>query len=126
MKWETTTVTDIGLDMNLANGLFSLTFDWYNKVTDGILSQAPIPSSVGMSAPTINYGKLRNRGLEFEVGHQNKIGDFSYGVNFMASFNKNEVLELMAPTYNSYIYEEGKPYGEHYLYIWDGIFSVRC
>lgn len=123
LKWETTTVTDIGLDMNLANGLFSLTFDWYNKVTDGILSQAPIPSSVGMSAPTINYGKLRNRGLEFEVGHQNKIGDFSYGVNFMASFNKNEVLELMAPTYNSYIYEEGKPYGEHYLYIWDGIFQ---
>ena len=123
LKWETTTATDIGLDANLANGLFSLTFDWYNKVTDGILSQAPIPASVGMSAPTINYGKLRNRGIEFEVGHQNKIGDFTYGASFMASFNKNEVLQLMAPSYGSYIYEEGKPYGEHYLYIWDGIFQ---
>ena len=41
----------------------------------------------------------------------------------MASINKNEVLELRAPSYGSYIYEVGKPYGEHYLYIWDGIFQ---
>lgn len=123
LKWETTSVTDVGLDITLWNGMFNLTFDWYNKVTDGILSQAAIPSSVGMTAPTINYGKLENRGVEFEVGHQNKIGDFSYGASFMASINKNKVLELRAPSYGSYIYEEGKPYGEHFLYIWDGIFQ---
>lgn len=123
LKWETTAATNLGIDMSLANGLFSLTFDWYNKVTDGILSQAAIPMSVGMSAPTINYGKLQNRGVEFEVGHQNKIGDFSYGVSFMTSINRNKVLELRAPSYGSYIYEVGKPYGEHYLYIWDGIFQ---
>ena len=123
LKWEITTVTDLGLDLNLGNGLFSLSFDWYNKVTDGILSQAAIPSSVGMTAPTINYGKLQNRGVEFEVGHRNRIGDFSYGASFLASLNKNKVLELRAPSYGSYIYEVGKPYGEHYLYTWDGIFQ---
>ncbi|MDL2255750.1 TonB-dependent receptor, partial [Parabacteroides sp. OttesenSCG-928-K15] len=123
LKWETTTVTDIGLDMNLGNGLFSLVFDWYNKVTDGILSAAPIPASVGMSAPTINYGKLQNRGVEFELGHRNKIGDFTYGASFQATLNRNKTLELRAPSYGSYIYEVGKPYGEHYLYIWDGIFQ---
>lgn len=123
LKWETTAVTDVGVDLSLFRGMFSLTFDWYNKITDGILSQAAIPLSVGMDAPTINYGKLRNRGVEFEVGHQNKIGDFSYGASFMASLNKNEVLELRAPSYGDYIYEVGKPYGEHYLYIWDGIFQ---
>ena len=76
-----------------------------------------------MTAPTINYGKLENKGIEFEVGHQHKINDFSYGASFMASFNKNKVLELRAPSYGSYIYEVGKPYGEHYLYLWDGIFQ---
>lgn len=123
LQWETTSVTDIGADLNLFNNKISLTFDWYNKITDGILSQAAIPASVGMTAPTINYGKLRNRGVEFEIGHRNRIGDFTYGAGFMASLNKNEVLELRAPSYGSYIYEVGKPYGEHYLYIWDGIFQ---
>lgn len=123
LKWETTTVTDVGMDVTLGNGLFSATIDWYNKITDGILSQAAIPLSVGMGAPTINYGKLRNRGFELEFGHQNRIGEFTYGAGFMASINKNEVLELRAPSYGSYIYEVGKPYGEHYLYIWDGIFQ---
>lgn len=123
LKWETTSVTDLGLDLSVCSGLFSITIDWYNKITDNILSQATIPLSVGMSAPTINYGKMRNRGVEFEIGHQNRINDFSYGASFMASLNKNKVLELKAPSYGSYIYEVGKPYGEHYLYIWDGIFQ---
>lgn len=123
LKWETTTVTDFGLDVNIKNSLFTLTFDWYNKETDGILSQAAIPSSVGMTAPIINYGKLQNRGVEIEVGHQNKIGDFSYGASFMATLNRNKVLELRAPNYGAYIREVGKPYDEHYLYIWDGIFQ---
>lgn len=123
LQWEATAVTDLGLDLSLGRGLFTLTFDWYNKITDGILSEAAIPSSVGMTAPTINYGKLQNKGVEFEVGHQNKVGDFTYGASFMASFNRNEVLELRAPSYGSYINEVGKPYGEHYLYIWDGIFQ---
>ncbi len=123
LQWETTTVTDFGVDFSIFSGLFSMTLDYYNKVTDNILSQAAIPMSAGMSAPTINYGKLKNYGVEFEVGHQNSVGDFSYGVNFMASLNKNEVLELRAPSYGSYIYEVGKPYGEHYMYVWDGIFQ---
>lgn len=123
LQWETTSVTDVGIDFSMFSGLFSLTFDYYNKITDNILSQATIPMSAGMSAPTINYGKLKNYGIEFEVGHQNVIGKFSYGINFMASMNKNEVLELRSPSYGSYIYEVGKPYGEHYMYIWDGIFQ---
>lgn len=125
LQWETTAVTNFGIDLSIFSGLFTLTFDYYNKITDNILSQATIPMSAGMSAPTINYGKLKNCGIELEVGHQQTIGDFSYGVNFMASMNKNEVLELRAPSYGSYIYEVGKPYGEHYMYVWDGIFQSK-
>ena len=123
MQWETTTITDIGIDLSLGNDLFYATVDWYNKVTEGILAQSPIPSSIGLDAPTVNYGSMQNKGIEFEVGHRNRLGDFRYGANFMASFNKNKVTKLMAPSYGDYIYEEGKPYGEHYLYIWDGIFQ---
>lgn len=123
LEWEETAITDIGVDLSVWKNRFYMTFDWYNKITSGILNEAPIPASVGLSAPTVNYGKLRNRGVEFQVGHQNKVGDFTYGVSFMATFNKNKVLELRAPTYGSYINEVGLPYGEHYLYEWIGLFQ---
>lgn len=123
LRWESTTSTTLGLDMSLAKGLFSFTFEWYKKITDGILSQASIPMSVGMGAPTINYGKLQNTGIEFDVRHQNNIADFKYGAGFLANINENEVLKLKSPSYGAYIYEEGKPYGEHYLYVWDGLFQ---
>lgn len=123
LTWEETAISDIGIDFNLWNDKLYATIDWYNKVTSGILNQAPIPASVGLGAPTINYGKLRNRGVEIQVGHRNQVRDFNYGVSFMASFNKNEVLDLLAPSYGNYINEVGLPYGEHYMWEWIGLFQ---
>ena len=123
LSWEETSITDFGLDMNLFNGKLNLTFDWYNKITSGILNTAPIPASVGLGAPVVNYGKLRNRGVEFQIGHQNTIKDFTYGVSFMATLNKNKVLELRAPSYGNHINEVGLPYGEHYMWEWIGLFQ---
>ena len=68
LKWEETKTADIGLDFNLKNDLIYGTIDWYNKSTTGILAGAIIPASAGMSAPTINYGALRNYGVEVELG----------------------------------------------------------
>src|SRR5690606_35630786 len=62
LQWETTTMTDIGIDIGVRNGLFMATVDWYDKVTDDILYNIPVPASIGLSAPTVNYGKMRNRG----------------------------------------------------------------
>ncbi len=123
LKWEETAVTDIGIDLNVWNNRFFIEFDWYNKVTNGILNKAPIPASVGLSAPVVNYGKLRNRGIDFRVGHNNTIHDFSYGISFIGTLNKNKVLELRAPSYGNYINEVGLPYGEHYMYEWIGLFQ---
>ncbi|HMM18208.1 MAG TPA: TonB-dependent receptor, partial [Petrimonas sp.] len=74
LKWETTTITDFGLDLNIKNGLFSLTADWYNKFTDGILYGIPVPASIGLSAPTVNGGQMKNTGWDFELGHRNNVG----------------------------------------------------
>lgn len=123
LAWEETAIFDVGFDLNLWSNKLFVVFDWYNKETSGILNEAPIPASVGLEAPTINYGKLRNRGVEFQVGHNNTVGNFTYGVSFMATLNKNKVLELRAPTYGNYINEVGLPYGEHYMYEWIGLFQ---
>ena len=69
-------MTDFGVDINIKNGLFTATIDWFNKVTDNILYNIPIPASVGLSAPTVNYGKMKNTGFEIQVGTAKQIWRF--------------------------------------------------
>ncbi len=126
LKWETTTVTDIGLDVGLQDGLFTATVDWFNKVTDDILYQIPIPASVGLSSPTVNYGKMKNTGFEIEVGHGKQIGDFRYDVNLNYTRIKNEVLRILAPSYGNTTIQVGLPYNSFYLIEMDGIFQNQA
>ncbi len=127
LKWETTTVTDIGFDASIKNGIFSITVDWYDKITDDILYQIPVPASVGLSAPTVNGGKMKNTGWDFELGHSYHIGEVKYNVGFNLSFFKNEVLDIISPTYGSTnTIQEGLPYNSWYLTKWIGIFQNQA
>ncbi|MGR3304371.1 MAG: SusC/RagA family TonB-linked outer membrane protein, partial [Candidatus Scalindua sp.] len=127
LEWETTTITDIGLDLNVKNGLFTLTFDWFDKITDNILYRIPVPASLGLSAPTVNYGKMQNKGFEFEVGHGQSLGDFRYDIDFNLTHVKNEVLEILTPSIGSRtIIEEGLPFNSYYFVEFDGIFQNQA
>ncbi len=124
LKWETTQAVNVGIDLSIKNGLFSLTADWFNKTTYDILAQIPIPASMGLDAPTINYGKMGNRGWEFEVGHRNRIGQVDYNVNFNLTTVKNKVLEIPNTVYSgNKIAQVGLPWNSYYLIEWDGIFQ---
>ncbi|MEN8122445.1 MAG: TonB-dependent receptor [Bacteroidota bacterium] len=123
LKWETTTSLDFGIDMNVKNGLFTLTADYYNKETSDILYGAQIPASVGLSAPTINYAAMKNVGFDIDLGHNNTIGELRYGVTFNLSRFKNEVTKVRTPSYGTTIIEEGLPWRSYYLVEWIGIFQ---
>jgi TonB-linked SusC/RagA family outer membrane protein len=126
LQWETTTATDFGLDLSIKNGLFSLTVDWYRKLTDGILYSIPIPASVGLSAPTVNGGQMKNIGWDFELGHANRIGEVQYNVAFNLSTYKNEVMKIISPSYGNTTVQEGLPYNSYYMIEWIGIFQNQA
>jgi hypothetical protein len=125
LRWESTSVTDFGLDLNIKNGLFGMTFDWFNKKTFNILAAQPVPASLGLSSPTLNDGEMQNRGIELELTHQNRIGDFTYDVNVLFSTARNKLLKIRVPSKGTSINEVGLPYGSYYLYEWDGIFQTE-
>lgn len=125
LEWETTTSTDIGLDMTLENGLFSMVFDWYKKNTEGILYEAQIPGSVGLGAPTINFASMENKGIELMIGHRNNIGELSYSVDLNYSKNNNEVTKVSSPSYGRTSIVEGMPINSYYMIEWDGIFQTQ-
>jgi TonB-linked SusC/RagA family outer membrane protein len=126
LAWEKTKVTNIGLDFNIKNSIFYGTVDVYNKYTTGILAGASMPNSTGMSAPTINYGEFKNYGIELELGHSNKIGEFTYDIHGVMSINKNEVMKYPAPAYGTRVIEEGNPYNDYYLYECIGLFKSQA
>lgn len=96
IKWESTTMTNVGLDFLAFNSRLSLTVDYYVKKTKDILLEVPIPLSTGSASnPVRNAGKIRNRGFEFNIGWNDQIGkDWTYSASFNGTFNKNKVLNM--------------------------------
>ncbi|MGI6574184.1 MAG: SusC/RagA family TonB-linked outer membrane protein [Fermentimonas sp.] len=125
LKWEVTTISNLGVDFSIKQGLFSFTLDVYNKDTKGILNQATIPLSVGLTAPTINYGSMNNKGFEFVAGHRNKIKDFSYNVDLNFSLNRNKITQLVTPSYGLQANQVGHEFGAHHMLEWIGIFQSQ-
>jgi TonB-linked SusC/RagA family outer membrane protein len=92
LQWESTTVTNLGLDASVLQGKLTGEVDFYNKVTDGILTTPPIYLTLGMvGAPTLNTAEVTNKGLELTLGWKNKVGQVSYSITGNFGYNKNEV-----------------------------------
>ncbi len=124
IKWETTRIVDAGTDITVFNKL-SLTFDWYNKLTYDILYKPLIPAYIGVAAPTINNGRMRNTGFEVSAQYSDRIGPVSYTIGGNLQANRNTLVKFGAPqiTANNTINMEGKPYGSFYMYQYTGIFQ---
>lgn len=96
IKWEETAMTNIGIDIIALNNRLSFTADWYRKETKDILLTVPIPiSSGGANDPIRNAGQIRNTGVEFNIGWNERVGhSLSYGINLLGSYNANKVIAM--------------------------------
>lgn len=97
LGWEKVTITDIGLDISVLNGLISFTGDYYNKKTNDILLGYNVPLETGINKdnkPSQNIGSLSNKGVEIGLTHYKRFGDFSYSIGGNISYNKNKVEDL--------------------------------
>jgi TonB-linked SusC/RagA family outer membrane protein len=125
-KWETIYQTNIGFDLGLWDKV-SFTMEYYNKYTKDILQILPLPGYSGTSGSLSNIGEMKNRGFEFSLGLNNRVGDLNYSVSGHLTTLKNEVVKLFdndAPiTAGESRTEVGRSIGEFYGYITDGIFQ---
>lgn len=95
LTWETTSQTDIGLDMTLLNNRLTIYVDWYYKKTTDMLMTITLPSG-SAAASTLNYngGTIVNKGWEFTVKSNNLTGKLQWDTDFNISFNRNELKSL--------------------------------
>ncbi|GGF24493.1 SusC/RagA family TonB-linked outer membrane protein [Echinicola rosea] len=95
LQWERSGTFDIGLDLGLFNDRVSLIADYYNRLTDNLLTNLELPQSTGFSSILTNLGSLRNEGVEMEVGAAIiQKQHFAWNVSANASYNINTVVEL--------------------------------
>lgn len=94
IKWEESEQIDLGFDARFLRDRLSFSFDYFNKKTNGMLMDQPIPSYVGQSAPMSNLGKMKNWGIEMEAGWKNSVSDFNYNFSINASYLKNKLINL--------------------------------
>ena len=124
IKWETTTVTNAGIDFSTFNNRLHVSADYYEKVTNDILAKKPIPRVLGFSSPSWqNIAKMKNNGLELEATWNGNIGkDFYYTVSGNLSTIHNKVLKFGEDEASGlYMIKEGKPYYCFYLLEYDHI-----
>ncbi len=93
LKWEESRQVDVGIDARFFSDRLTLTADYYNKNTYGLLTTSIPPLVTGSGTTYVNAGTVHNEGLEFELGWKDSIGDFSYGINGNVATLKNMVTE---------------------------------
>lgn len=141
LKWETTTMINLGLDFAFLNGRINGTIEWYNKTTKDMIWAYPVSmAKYPVSTLVANVGKMRNRGFEITINAvpiQTKDWNWSTSLNF--SHNENEVVSVSNDEFNAGILNqakldfpglstgcdiqrivEGKPIGSFYMWEWAG------
>ncbi len=95
LKWETTTQYDVGLDIGLLKNRINVVFDVYQKTTSDMLFNLPLPQSTTTGNAFVNYGSVKNTGIEFSLNTVNfQKKNYSWETLFTISANKNEITEL--------------------------------
>ncbi len=130
LTWETSKQTDLGIDINLFKDRVTLSYDYYKKRTQNMLSTLPIPLASGYSTIQYNVAEFNIWGHEFVLSTKNFTGNFTWSTDFNISFNDNRVMKLVNHTplggtskYNDYNRTaEGHHIGELYGYIFDGLY----
>ncbi len=95
LSWEVTTMTNVGVDASFWNNKINLTAEYYNRLTDGMILNVPIPESIGYSSsPRANVGSMKNYGFETSIGYNYSKPDFKWTLTGTFDITRNEVLNL--------------------------------
>ena len=126
ISWESTTTTDVGIDVGIFSNKLSLTGDFFIRTTDNMLLRQPIPSTIGLSAPIQNVGTVKNTGWEIAINYRDKIGEFDVGIMANLSDVHNKIVKYGDQTVRDwFINKEGESIDALFGYVAEGLFQTQ-
>lgn len=141
VKWESTEMVNIGIDITLFGGRVDLSVDAYNKQTNDLLLRVNLPATFGdgdlIQGPEANVGSMENKGIEFSLSSVNlDVDKFKWSTNANLSINRNKVKDIGGAQFFEELYWypgfqtstttlSGYPVGQFYGYVMEGIFTSK-
>jgi iron complex outermembrane receptor protein len=100
LKWETTTMLNIGLDFAFLNGRINGSIEYYNKDTKDMIWDYTVSTTrYPVSWITANVGRMKNRGVELSINAVPvQTRDWNWSTSFNFSHNKNKVTCISDPS----------------------------
>lgn len=96
LKWETTDEVNAGLDYSFFQNRIFGSFDYFSRITTGILITPPVASALGEGqSKAVNGATKTNKGWEFVIGYRGeKVGDLRYNVQLNFAHFRDKITEL--------------------------------
>lgn len=120
ITWESANKFNIGADLNLWNGLISLSADYFNERRNNMLvnPNAAVSSEYGIGLSQVNDGSMMNEGVEFTLSSNYSMNrNLKIGLNANFTFARNKLLQVYetAATYNNLDRRRtGRPLGTYF------------
>lgn len=130
--WERANNYNVGLDATLFNNSIDVTLEYFFNKRDQILIEktgsTPASSGITRLLPPVNGGLVHNRGFEFNVAYNTKIGkDLQLRAGINGGYAKNKVIFMdEVPGAPAYQRQEGKPIGAYLAYKYAGVFRDQA
>ncbi len=127
LTWETSTTSNIGLDLAMASGRLTLVADAYvRKTTDMFTVGVTLPAVFGATSPRGNYADMETKGFELTIGWRDQFPvsakPFHYDVRFTLADAKSVITKYNNPEKRLTDYYEGMVLGEIWGYTTEGFF----
>lgn len=133
LTWEKARKFNFGIDAEFFHQRLTLSVDVFKEHRYDILTSLDaddklgFPYIVGQTAPIVNSGIVDNRGIEFQLGWDGRIGQhFRYWIRPNFTFARNKVKFCNEISYIDnngrdcpWRYQTGRRVGENFCYIFD-------
>ena len=132
LAWERNKQFDVGLDLSILKSRISITYDYYHKLSDGLIQSRPIPKASGFSTINFNIGQFAFWGHEIGVNTVNLTGKLKWNSSFNISFERNIIKSLVDPGFirrnntvssDYYRNQVGHHLGEFYGFVYEGLYK---
>ncbi|MFD1771152.1 SusC/RagA family TonB-linked outer membrane protein [Sphingobacterium suaedae] len=136
LTWERGNSWNIGTDIELFGGKYSIAADVYNKETKNQLFSVQLPVNTGYDYAMTNSVGVRNSGVELVVGANplSRESVINWRSNFNIAYNRNQIMSLPNGGRDlvmngdrfdaSHILSIGSPINAFYLFQTLGVYST--
>ncbi len=135
LKWESNTTLNVGLDMGFFNQRLTVSPEFFYNRSSNLLLNSRVPTSSGYKNMLRNVGSTSNRGVDVTLSSVNIVTrDLEWTTSFNISFNHNRIERLSGEQYyledagvygdKTHIVMVGRPVGQFYGYVTEGIYGV--